>query len=147
MSSALTEALVDWDTDTAVAGEAEVRSQIWGLLCGLYPNAKPSERRQEQRYPYPRLIEFTPVAADGRTPIAPPIVAAGKQISERGMSFFHPHPIPHRLVIASLESNVGGRVGFLLDLTWCRFTKPGWYESGGRFLRTAALPTATPFQS
>jgi hypothetical protein len=28
-----------------------------------------------------------------------------------------------------------------IDITWCRFTKPGWYESGGRLMRIAASAT------
>ena len=26
------------------------------------------------------------------------------------------------------------RVNVVVDLTWCRFTREGWYDGGGRFL-------------
>ena len=43
-------------------------------------------------------------------------------------------------MIVSLEASDGGRHGFLIDLAWCRFTKQGWYESGGRFLEAVHSP-------
>jgi hypothetical protein len=27
-----------------------------------------------------------------------------------------------------------------IDISWCRFTKPGWYESGGRLIRAVSDP-------
>jgi len=43
-------------------------------------------------------------------------------------------------MIASLEIGKGRWFGFLIDLNWCRFTKDGWYESGGRFIQTVLSP-------
>jgi hypothetical protein len=43
-------------------------------------------------------------------------------------------------MIASLESGNGRWLGFLIDLTWCRFNRHGWYESGGRFLQAVLSP-------
>jgi hypothetical protein len=43
-------------------------------------------------------------------------------------------------MIATLESSNGVRLGFIIDLSWCRFTKHGWYESGGRFLQSVLSP-------
>ena len=43
-------------------------------------------------------------------------------------------------MIALLETAGGARLAFLIDLTWCRFKRQGWYESGGRFLQVAPLP-------
>ena len=43
-------------------------------------------------------------------------------------------------MIVSLEDQRGGWFGFLILLGWCRFTKQGWYESGGRFLEAVASP-------
>ena len=79
---------------------------------------------------------------DGTTQVGPPVVAAGKQISETGLGFFHPAPLPFRRVIASLEQGPDQWVGFLMDLHWCRFTRYGWYESGGRFLQMIPSPLA-----
>jgi hypothetical protein len=116
-----------------------VRAQVWSLLSTLYPTQEFVERRCETRYPFPYLVHLTPVDADGSLLEGETVVVVGKHLSERGLGFYHPKPLPYRRVIASLESN-GRWLGFLLDLTWCRFTRQGWYESGGRILESVLSP-------
>lgn len=116
-----------------------VRKQVWKLLSAVYPGGHLVERRTDQRYPYPRLITLHPMLGDGRTPAGPPLTVVGKHLSERGLGFFHPEPLPQRLVVVSLDKGDGRRLSFLLDVHRCRFTPQGWYESGGRFV--AAVPT------
>lgn len=123
--------------------EEAVRLQVWHLLSALYPPGELSERRCSRRYPYPYLVYLTPVAPDGLTPEGDPIVVVGKHLSERGFGFYHPKPLPFRRMIATLEASNGVRLGFLIDLTWCRFTRHGWYESGGRFLQAVPSPVST----
>ncbi len=118
----------------------EVRAQVWGLLTAMYPRNDLTERRRDSRYPFPYLIHLTPVGRDGVTPEGETVVVVGKHLSERGFGFYHQAPLPHRRMIASLETKEGNWLGFLIDLNWCRFTKGGWYESGGRFLQTANSP-------
>jgi hypothetical protein len=118
----------------------EVKTQVWGLLTTLYPKQRRSERRCDNRYPFPYLVRLTPVGDDGQTPCGESVVAVGKHLSERGLGFYHPHPLPYRRMIASLEAGNGQWLGFLIDLSWCRFTRQGWYESGGRFLQAVASP-------
>jgi hypothetical protein len=118
----------------------EVRVQVWGLLTALYPRNDLMERRRDNRYPFPCLVYLTPVAADGHTPVGEPVVVVGKHLSEKGLGFYHTKPLPHRRMIASLEGGRGRWFAFLMDLSWCRFTKGGWYESGGRFVETALSP-------
>lgn len=121
------------------AVEDDVRTQVWGLLGALYPRGNLVERRGEQRYPYPFLIHLTPVDGEGLQPCGESVVVVGKHLSERGLGFYHPKPLPYRRAMATLEST-GRPVSFLIDLNWCRFTRQGWYESGGRFLRTLPPP-------
>lgn len=119
---------------------SDVGTQVRALLTSLYPKVRHRERRSTHRFPYPHLIRLTPVLADG--PVlcdAERLVVAGKNISEAGICFFHHGPLALRRAIVSLESN-GGWVNFLTDLTWCRFTRHGWYESGGIFLAPAPTP-------
>jgi hypothetical protein len=118
----------------------DVRDQVASLLVTLFPDGQLAERRREHRYPFPHLIQLTPVAEDGVTPQGEPIVVVGRHLSERGLGFYHPKPLAYRRMIASLEAGGGVWLGFLIDLTWCRFTRQGWYESGGRFLRSAFPP-------
>ncbi|MGD0901273.1 MAG: hypothetical protein ABR915_25875 [Thermoguttaceae bacterium] len=121
--------------------DSELRSQVWGLLSTLYPKVDLAERRCEMRYPFPHLVHLTPVGEDGITPCGQSLVVVGKHISQRGLGFYHPKPLPYRRMIASLES-ANGWFGFLIDIGWCRFTRQGWYESGGRFLQSVASPLA-----
>jgi hypothetical protein len=118
----------------------EVQMQVWGLLSAFYPEGGPVERRRESRHPFPRLIHLTPVGKDGMTPEGTTTVVVGKDISEHGLGFYHLKPLPYRRMIASVEAPNGQWLGFLIDISWCRFTHQGWYESGGRLLRTVLSP-------
>ena len=115
--------------------DEQVRAGVWGLLSSVYSRGRLTERRTDQRWPFPHLITLTPVATDGLVPIDEPVVVVGSQLSERGLGFFHPMPLPYRRVIASVEMGSGSACSFVLDLKWCRFTRHRWYESGGRFLQ------------
>ena len=130
----------DFLPDQRAPDDNEVRTQVWGLLSTLYPKLDLVERRHEARYPFPYLIHLAPVRDDGVTPCGEGLAVVGKHMSQRGLSFFHPKPLPYRRVIVSIESGTGRWFGFLMDLTWCRFTKEGWYESGGRFLQAVLSP-------
>jgi hypothetical protein len=120
--------------------EVDVRNRVHAILSGMYPHGICVERRRDARYPYPHLVYLTPTADDGVTPVGEPIVVAGKHLAERGLSFYHREPIPHRRMIASLDAGPGRWLAMLIDLSWCRFTKVGWYESGGRFLQVVPSP-------
>ncbi len=119
--------------------EDDIRRQVMALMSALYTEREISEKRHENRIPFPYLIHLTPVADDGITPQGKSIAVVGKHLSKRGLGFYHPKPLPYRRMIASLEYN-GHWLGFLVDLRWCRFTKQGWYESGGRFLQSIPSP-------
>ena len=56
------------------------------------------------------------------------------------LGFYHQQPLPYRHMIASLQGHDARWLGFLVDITWCRFTQHGWYDSGGRFLQGVASP-------
>ena len=120
--------------------ETELKNRVRGLLASMYPNSDVYERRNEARYPYPRLVHLTPVDADGMAISTESFVVAGKDLGDGGLSFYHPDPIPHRRAVASLELAPGRWLGLLIDLSWCRFTRLGWYESGGRFLQIVQSP-------
>ncbi len=122
--------------ELASSAEDDIRTQVWGLLSALYPQNDLAERRRDGRYPFPYLVQLTPVAEDGVTAEGETITVVGKHLSERGLGFYHPKPLPHRRMIASLATGGDRWMTFLIDLSWCRFIKQGWYESGGRFLRS-----------
>lgn len=110
------------------------------------------QRRNEQRFPYPQLIRMAPVGSDGRSPLGESIVVVGKHLSARGIDFYHREPLPHRRMIAWLETKGGQTHTVLIELLWCRFTSKGWYDNGGRLLKVVDLPpsvdhaTTLPFE-
>lgn len=114
--------------------EEELPARVRGLLASLYSRDRALDRRRDRRYPYPHLIRLLPVAADRSTPAGPAVIVVGKHLSERGLGFYHSKPLAARRMIATLEGAHGARLYLLIDLSWCRFTGGGWYESGGRFL-------------
>ena len=118
----------------------DVRTQVWGLLTAICPQHDLLERRRDSRYPFPHLVHLTPVGKDGVTPEGETVVVVGKHLSEHGLGFYHQRPLPYRRMIASLEMGNGHWIAFLIDLSWCRFTRQGWYESGGRFLQSVLSP-------
>jgi hypothetical protein len=118
-----------------------VRNQVRILLQRSQDAPAMLERRQDRRHPLPALMTVYP--AQGGTD-APAQVVVGKDISERGLGFFHQQPIPFRRAIVVYEVPGAGQAAFLIDISWCRFTQQGWYESGGRLLEAVAPPERVP---
>ena len=138
MSSMLSHPLVSLP-ETIPSADESVRRQVWGVLAGLYPRGRTPERRATQRFPFPQLLYLTPVGND-LLPIGDSVAVIGKHLSEGGLGFYHAQPLPYRRMIASLELAQSHWAGFLIDIRWTRFTKFGWYDSGGKFLQTVPSP-------
>jgi len=100
------------------------------------------ERRHTKRQAYPYLIELTPIS-DGGVPCGDPLLVLGKHLSDLGLDFYHQGPLPNRRFRARLETGDVEPVELVIEISWCRFIKRGWYESGGRFLRLAASDDIT----
>lgn len=114
--------------------EDEIRAEVRCLIGRIYPGGEFIDRRTERRYPYPYLVRLIPVGKDGRVMHSESVVAVGKHLSDRGIGFYHPKPLPHRQMVVALEATDGVPSAFVVNLGWCRFTRQGWYESGGRFV-------------
>ena len=144
MNTAVTEpqSVITSDQDDGASSEESVRSKICGLLANFQPRASNCERRSDQRYAFPYMVHLTPMNADGSPAESDTVVVVGKHLSKRGLGFYHTKPLPYRRMIVSIETGNNSWLSFLIDLSWCRFTKQGWYESGGRFLRAVPTPGA-----
>jgi hypothetical protein len=118
--------------------DPNVCARVHELLLLLYPPGPPLERRTDRRYPYPQLIRLTPIDENGRQITGKTIAVAGKTLSERGVGFYHPEPLPYRRMVASFHAGDDRWLGLIVDISWCRFTGMGWYESGGRFLQAVS---------
>jgi hypothetical protein len=117
-----------------------LHQRVLSLLGMCQPGTSRIERRNEERYPYPKLIYLTPLKQDDLAQAPIKLVVTGKHLSESGLGFYHQTPLPYRRVIASFEQPDGNWLGLIMDITWCRFTKEGWYESGGRFIELVESP-------
>ena len=101
------------------------------------------ERRSEERFPFPYVMYITPASDpfDGSS-AEPAIPIVGKHLSKHGLDFYHRDPLPHRHIIVKAEVARGHLIQLLLDITWCRFIRQGWYSSGGKFLGVVDTPAA-----
>jgi hypothetical protein len=107
------------------------------LLARLNPSV-PSERRHDERTAMPVLMRLTPLDDDGRALPEAAMIVVGKDVSRRGLSFFHERPLAYRRAIVTWEHPECGEFSAEIDVTWCQFTRPGWYVSGGRLLRAVS---------
>jgi hypothetical protein len=125
-------------TDSAIwqSAEERLRREVRSVLSRLQPGKPTVERRRSLRVPFPFLMRLQPVAAGSLKPLGCEIVVVGKDVSEAGLGFFHDAPLPFRFAVVTIESpeDCGG-ISVLVDLSWCRFNRYGWYENGGRFLQ------------
>jgi hypothetical protein len=96
------------------------------------------ERRQFGRMALPLVLRVTPLDQTGQPLEHLATTSIGKDISPRGISFFHEQPLPYRRAIVTFEHPDVGRFCVEVDMSWCRFTSPGWYQSGGRLIRAVA---------
>jgi hypothetical protein len=118
--------------------DEQIERCVQFALRGSSPNRTHDERRRHKRHPFPYPIRLTPVNALSDA-VGESIVVLGKHLTNQGLDFYYQHPVSHRRVIASFDCESPGFAEILMDLTWCRFNRYGWYENGGRFL-TAINP-------
>jgi hypothetical protein len=100
------------------------------------------ERRSYGRIPLPLLLRVTPLDQTGKRMDDLATTVVGKDISPRGVSFFHEQPLPHRRAVITFEHPDVGTFAMEIDLGWCQFTGSGWYVSGGRLVRTVATTSS-----
>jgi hypothetical protein len=141
MSTALELSLESGIGESRLRGDQEIGIAV-RLLLGNMPLHVGIERRREHRFPFPYPIRLTPMTTDGSVSPAESVVVLGKHLTEHGVDFYYNEPLPYRRAIASFERGDRQVVHIVMDLTWCRFGRHGWYENGGRFLHL--LTTGTP---
>jgi hypothetical protein len=115
---------------------ASVRS----ALAAIEPLARPLERRREARYAYPYPIHLTPYGDAGLPDVQRTFVVIGKHLAPHGLDFYFSQPLAERRVIASLDCGRDGWIGLVVELDWCRFSRHGWYDNGGRFIALVSSP-------
>lgn len=137
---------VSADSRAADSDRVVLANQIDQLLSRLQTEVTP-ERRNTNRAAIPYLFRITPLD-DARQPDHDDAtIVVGKNLSRRGISFYHERPISHRRAWIELVQPGLGTFVAEVDITWCRFNKPGWYESGGRLVRAVQTNSAPPKES
>lgn len=111
---------------------AALARQIQALVARLHPTVT-LERRRADRLSIPVTFRLTPLAEDGQPLAHEAIRVIGKNISRYGISFYHAVPLAYRRARISAE-NIDVVFTAEIDINWCRFSKPGWYESGSRLI-------------
>ena len=105
-------------------------------------NISPSllQKRNWHRVGFHKPIGLTPLDDRSFEPVGQPTVMPGRDISLHGISFVHQHPLPYRTVAVTFLLQGGNTESIVTRLTWCRYTRDGYYHSGGKFVKTVALP-------
>lgn len=123
-------------------GTAQHSDALTRLVQTLTSNLHPPiryERREHQRTAIPFLLKFVPLDEKGLPLPEEETVVVGRDVSSGGISFFHPHPMPHRRALVTLDHPQAGRFTMEVHVQRCRFHQLGWYESGGRLVRAVEL--------
>ncbi|MCI0491411.1 MAG: hypothetical protein L0Z07_00575 [Planctomycetes bacterium] len=119
-----------------IAGPLDVAAlaqQVEALFGRFRPSAV-AERRCHERLALPIPVRLTPLDHAGRPLAEQAITVVGRDISPRGLSFFHEETLTYRRAIIEVDHPELGQFSAEVDIRWCRFARRGWYESGGRLL-------------
>jgi len=122
----------------------QIAAAIERVLGTAEPSRRGMEQRREARHPFPYPIQLTPYGDDGQPDVRRSFAVIGKHLAAHGVDFYCGQPLAERRVIASLDGGREGWLGLVLELTWCRFSRHGWYDNGGRFLAVVPSPLPAP---
>jgi hypothetical protein len=93
------------------------------------------EKRSSRRFSFRRPITVTPVNNhSGRPDRLKSFSAFGIDISSCGVCFLARQLVPVRKAVLSMEGPTGEIATLLFEPRWVRFTRGGWYQTGGRLV-------------
>ena len=119
----------------AVGSQQErIRRSVHSAISLYHPSLARIERRAEPRYPYPYPFYLTPLSDKQAILTDATFSVIGRHLSEHGLDFYHPQPLAHRRLIATLPSLAGQWIGLVIELTRTRLSGHGWYDYGGKIL-------------
>jgi hypothetical protein len=121
---------------TQCVGRAAVGRQVESLLAWLNPPVA-VERRSDERIAVPLLFQLTPLTERWQPVESAALTVVGKNISRRGICFYHNQPLSYRRAVITVNHPGYNDFSVEIDIGWCRFTSPGWYESGARLVAVA----------
>ena len=115
--------------------EGHLGALLHELTASWQPTSHVVERRREHRFPCDLPAILAPVDSRGKFQTGPELEVRLKDISRHGVGIMHSAPMPHRLVLLTVETVENQTVQLLARLKWCRFKRSGVYESGGQIVR------------
>ena len=125
----------------------EVRGCVAMLLeeaCGVPVTV---EKRASRRYPFRKPLMITPVQnATGKLDRTKSFSAFGIDVSSSGICFLSRQLVSTRKAVVTCDATGDRQVSLLFEARWVRFTRGGWYQTGGRLLNVLPddhVPTAT----
>ena len=122
-----------------VAASVELNLASWNA------SSRVIECRVSHRIAYHRPMLVTPLDDRTAQPVGEPMMVAARDISLAGVSFVHRDPLSCRAVVCTFEPHEeDSSESVIVRLTWCRFTRHGYYQSGGNFVRIVELALDVP---
>lgn len=112
----------------------DFREVLEDLPASWLESVKVSDRRTEPRCACDSRASLVPLD-ESADKDAPPTPIELLDISRHGIGFTHTEPLPYRMIQISFNSDDSSAPVFIVRLQWCRFRKPGVYESGGQIQR------------
>lgn len=112
------------------------------VAASWYASGSFAEQRRWHRTVYDRPAILTPVEECTGAPLNGHKIISGRDISPSGFSFTHLDPLACRraIITFAFEDETEPLVAIMLRLSWCRFTRAGVYQSGGKFLNVVPSP-------
>lgn len=105
--------------------------------CEAHPA---DDRRRDKRIAFPRLLTLKPLAELEFKTVGGDVTVVGKSLASNGLDFYHCDTLPYKRVVVSFgDLPYAEEIHLVLNISWCRFLRPGWYDSGGRFTHIVKL--------
>lgn len=102
-----------------------------GILCA----------RRWHRVPWKTPLLLTPWDDAANLALGSPLEVMGRDLSVNGASFEHADPLQCRQILLQPRDPSADPLAFVITLRWCRFTRAGVYQSGGRFESVLLRPS------
>ena len=120
---------------------AEISRIVNQVVATWHAPLSLAEQRGSHRLRYERPAILTPLDDADAAPAGHKIIS-GRDISPSGFSFTHLDPLACRRAIVTFAFENAPWNAVVLRLSWCRFTRAGIYQSGGKFLNPILPPLA-----
>lgn len=131
---------------SALSRLQEIESLVDTLVASWNRSYQVVPNRRWHRAALDKPVVLTPLDEETELPVGDPLIASGKDVSVRGISFLHIDPLPYCKVAVSFPDDQEIPTSVVTWLKWCRFTKEGLYQSGGRFVRMIDLELPEQFE-